>query len=209
MPLPAMLAAAAPYAIPAVSGLVGGYLSNMGGGQSQSPQKGMNQGSFWGGAPAQTQQFSRFKPGQEQLMQGVGQMGQQGLQNTSLDFGPIAQAARARFSSQTLPALAERFAGAGAVGGSGWRNALSSAQAGLETNLAGMEQEFNQGNINQYLQMLQLGLTPSFENIYMSGQPGAGQALAGGLGQSIGPIMKILMDLYSQGKLPGQTAPTT
>ena len=80
-----------------------------------------------------------------------------------------------QFQQQTLPGIAERFAGAGAQGGalssSGFGQALGGAAAGLQTQLAGMKSELQKGSIQdilgQFKSLLGQGLgTQSFSNVY-------------------------------------------
>lgn len=66
------------------------------------------------------------------------------------------------FDQQTVPGLAERFAGAGALSSSGFGQALGSAGANLKTNLAAMKAQRVRQTImdilNQYNQLTQTGL---------------------------------------------------
>lgn len=61
-----------------------------------------------------------------------------------------------QFQNQTLPGIAERFAGAGALSSSGFGQALSSAGSELQGNLAALHQQGGlnaaQGILNQYNQ---------------------------------------------------------
>ena len=67
-----------------------------------------------------------------------------------------------QFQEQTIPQLAERFAGAGALSSSGFGQALGAAGAGLQENLASMRAGNQLGAIQsalgQYLNTAQLGL---------------------------------------------------
>ena len=112
--------------------------------------------------------------------------GQQGLQNPTQGFAPYEQAARRGFETETIPLLAERFGGLNATGSSGYRNALSGAGTNFELGLNQQRQQYGQQNIGNLLQMLQLGLKPSTENIFTPPGQGFGSAAAGGIGTGIG-----------------------
>jgi hypothetical protein len=104
------------------------------------------------------------------------------------------------FNQQTIPGLAERFAGmGGGMGGglssSGFGQALGAAGSNLQTQLAHMKSQLQRQSVNdlfgQYNQMGSQALgTRAFENQY---QPGTGglvgsvlSAAAGGLGSGAG-----------------------
>lgn len=101
---------------------------------------------------------------------------------------------RQEFEQQTIPGLAERFAGMGAMGGglssSGFGQSLGAAGANLQAQLAQMKQQYQRQSINdllgQYNQIANRGLsTRSFENVYDPGTQGqlgfGGQVLNAGL----------------------------
>lgn len=86
-----------------------------------------------------------------------------------------------QFEQQTVPGLAERFAGLGAMGGglssSGFGQALGAAGANLQAQLAQMKQQYQRQSINdllgQYNQLTNRGLnTRAFENVYDPGTQG-------------------------------------
>jgi len=58
------------------------------------------------------------------------------------DFAPIEEAARAGFQQQTVPQLAERFAGQGALKSSGFQGALGGAASDLERKLAALKSQY-------------------------------------------------------------------
>lgn len=104
------------------------------------------------------------------------------------------------FQEQTVPGLAERFAGAGGLSSSGFQQALGGAGAGLSENLAALRSGL-QGQASQ--QALQYAQQP-IQNALQAGQLGIGQstkafapkqqgvwqqimnALAGGAGSALG-----------------------
>lgn len=67
-----------------------------------------------------------------------------------------------QFQEQTLPQIAERFAGAGALGSSGFGQSLGAAGAGLQENLAQMRSQAQMGALQsalgQYQNLASLGL---------------------------------------------------
>ncbi len=133
-------------------------------------------------APTQTQQG-------QQVLQQLLQRGQMGLQNApNGQFGPIREAYEQDYRQNGLPSIAERFAalGEGAGSSSGFRNTMQSAEGNLHQQLAGMEQGFNQQNIQQLLSMLGLGLSPQFETFYQPRQQNWWESLLGPLAQGVG-----------------------
>lgn len=151
----------------------------------------------------QMKQFPTLNPQQQQLLQQIlemtGQGGQLGeayggalsqlqeyLDPTSAAYQRFAQPEINQFEQETVPGLAERFAGAGAMGGglssSGFGQALSSAGGQLQSRLAAMKAGLQQqalGDIlGQYGGMTQQGLgTPSFGYSYQQGSPSLAESL--------------------------------
>lgn len=178
------------------AGLAGGALANYLGGRG-----GESKGNFLTGYPAQTQQFPRFTPQQQSVqnqalqqvlsyLQGGGQAGQQSGLFGNFNFAPIANQARTRFQTDTIPSLAERFTSMGTGGSqrsSAFQSALGRAGSDLEQGLASLESKYNLaqgGQNNQLLQLLlSLGMQPSFESAYTPAQPGLAQSVAPALGQ--------------------------
>ena len=107
-------------------------------------------------------------------MQLLQQLGIQGLQNPYGGFEPIEQQARNNFNQQTIPSIAERFTAGtnGATSSPSFASQLGQAGAGLESDLAAMKAGYGQQNIQQILQLLQLGLRPQLENVNVNGSPG-------------------------------------
>jgi hypothetical protein len=114
-------------------------------------------------------------------------------------FNRFEQPYLRQFNEQTVPGLAERFAGAGAMGGglssSGFGQALSSAGAGLSDSLAALRAQLQGGAANQamgqYNQTASMGLGANpFGYERLQGSPGVlGQALGIGLGGGLGNWM--------------------
>ena len=137
-------------------------------------------GSFFGGLsdfflgqPNQVHQLPTQTTQGANVLQQLLSMGSQGFKNPYAGFEPIAQQARNNFSQQTVPLLAERFTGiGGGLSSPAFASQLGQAGAGLNANLAAQQSQYGMQNINQLLQMLQLGLTPQFQNFETKGQGG-------------------------------------
>jgi len=167
--LPALLAAA-PYAIPAATAGIGALASLFG-----KKQK------------AQTTQLPTLTPQQQAWQSQSGQMAMQGLQDPTAGFDPIAQQARSRFQTQTLPSLAERFTsfGQGGQRSSDFMGAMAGAGADLDEGLAAQQSQYGLQNRGLLQQLLGMSMQPSFENIYQPEQMGGMQRFGANLlGQS-------------------------
>ncbi len=113
-----------------------------------------------------------------------------------------------QFEQQTVPMLAERFAGAGAMGGglssSGFGQSLSSAGANLQTNLAqmksGMQNQAIQSLIQQYNQLISSGTSPDLFAYGIEGGGGGG-GTGGGMGGGQG--FEQLLNMISSQKAGG------
>lgn len=142
-----------------------------------------NFGQFLFGKPGGVSQVQRFSPEQQSIFSQLSNMGLQGLQNPTMGFEPIRQRAISQFNQQTIPGLAERFTGTGgALSSPAFASQLGQAGAGLSEGLASLESQYGLQNQSQLMQLLGLGLTPQFENIYQQAQPGLfqhGAQLAG------------------------------
>lgn len=146
-------------------------------------------GNFLTGYGATTEQLPLRDPWGVQLQQWIGNQGQQTLgQNQPFNFAPIRQQAENRFRTETVPSIADRFLGMGNTrNSSGFQHALGSAASDLQTNLAGLQAQYDYQSHNQQqqnaLQMLGMGLAPSYENIYTPASSG----VLGGLLQGASP----------------------
>lgn len=111
-----------------------------------------------------------------------------------LSSNPEAMAAfeapyKRQFEQETVPSIAERFAGMGSFGsGSGSGQNMAMAQAGreLSENLAALRGNLQQNALQQLQGYMQQGFTPAFENVYKPPSQGILQGAAGGIGQGIG-----------------------
>lgn len=165
-------------------GILGGFSGLLN--QPQQPQRRNNviggQGNPLTGYGSTTEQLPRFSPEQQSALS---QLLQQGLSNA--DFSNIEKQARTQFQTQTVPSIAERFAGlsSGPAGSSRFRGALGAAGAGLEQNLAALRSQYG-------LQQLGLGLQPTFENIYTPRSEG----LLGPVLQAFGSALPSVASYY-------------
>jgi hypothetical protein len=159
--------------VPGIGTAIGAGLGAIGGGIG---------GLFGGGKKGGVQQAKVVNPEQENILKYLLQQGQQGLQNPSAGFAPIAQQARNQFNQQTIPSLAERFSSMGnnSISSPAFASELGQAGAGLEEALAAMQSQYGIKNQEHALSLLALGLSPSFENFYQKSQPGFGENLFSG-----------------------------
>ena len=199
--IPALLMQLLPSLISA-GGMMGAAginsMGNKGGGSMGGMQQqqrggipGIRTQDLGGNKNPQLAQVPTQTPQGQQALQMLLSQGMQGIQGMPKpQFGPIREAYEQDFKQNGLPSIAERFAalGEGAGSSSGFRNTMQSAEANMHTQLAGMEQQFNQQNLSQLMQMLGLGLTPQHETFYQPRQPQWWEGLLGGLGQGIGAL---------------------
>lgn len=136
---------------------------------------------FWNwlqGNPELFQQIPKYSPNVMQGLESIFEQGLSGLQNPQAGFEPIANQARNRFATQTVPGLAERFT---AMGGgqrsSAFQSSVGQAGSDLERNLAALGSQYGMQNRQGLLDQLKLGLTPSFETIHRPRQGGFLQGL--------------------------------
>ena len=161
-----------------------------GGGSSQQFQSGGLRGYNINPKQSQLLQAPTQTAQGQQTLQALLSQGLQGMQNMPApQFGPIKQAYEQNYRQNVMPSIAERFAGLGgegAAGSSAFKASMLGAENQLQTQLAGMEQGFNQQNMGQLLQMLGLGLQPQFENIYAPRQQNWWESLLGPLVGGVG-----------------------
>lgn len=151
------------------------------------PNQLVNQQLQGGGQLAQLPLYSSGNQGGiEDILGQLRGMGIQGLQNPTQGFDPIEKSARRGFEQDTIPLLAQRAASLGSTNSSGYRNSLTRAGTNFDLGLNAQRAQFGQQNIGQLLQMLQLGLKPSTENIFSPQGQGFGSSIAGGLGAGLG-----------------------
>jgi hypothetical protein len=140
---------------------------------------------FFLGKDPQFLQFSPYTQNQMSALQQLLQMGLGGMQQQNFSFDPIEQRARTMFQEQTIPSLAERFAGLGGLRSSAFQTSLGRQASDLESQLAGMRSQYNMNLLPFYQNLATIGLTPQYESIYAPGGPGAVHAAARGIGSLI------------------------
>lgn len=176
-------------------------------------------GGLFGGKGDKLKKIKNFDPGQQkffdqykqQAMQSQGGMQDvMGLLQSMLDpnsdfFQNFENQQMNQFNEQTLPNIAERFAGGGALSSSGFGQALGGAASGLQSNLAagksGMIMQALQQLLQQYNQQANtvLGAKP-FDYINKQGGGGFGGGLAQSLsGLPFGDIFKSLSGGFGGG----------
>ena len=166
--------------------------------------------SFFTGTPGRNEQLSTLSPQQQQLFQQLlqaisgpgagGAFGQAGdyyrnlLSDNPEDFNAFAAPELRRFREQTIPGLAEQFAGmgSGALSSSGFRNAAVGAGTDLSERLGALRAQLRQQGASGLMGLGGQGFQPTVENVYRQGQPGLvdaiGPALGGLAGSILGPI---------------------
>lgn len=171
-------------------------------------------GSFLFGSKDKTKQLPTLTPQQQQTLSTVlsqlGLMGGPGgnyagaqnylgqmISGSPEAYQRFAAPYQTQFQEQTLPGIAERFAGlggglgGGALSSSGFGQALGGAANQFQSNLAGLYAQLQQQAagqaLGQYNQLANLGLgTRGFENIYQPGSTGLFGGAASGLSQGLG-----------------------
>ena len=137
-------------------------------------------------------QMPNFRPQQQNALDQMLQQALMGMQNLpTANFGDVKKMYEQNFQQQTVPGIAERFSslGAGSQRSSAFEQALGTAGAGMNTQLAGMQQMFNQqqrgDEVNRLMQMLQLGVAPQYQYMQEPAQTSSMQTLMGTLGPSL------------------------
>jgi hypothetical protein len=148
--------------VPGQQGFGGG--ANTGGGQPAS--------SFWWGKQASNEQVPRFTPGQYGYIESALEQ----LNKNPADFGPIAQNEIRRFHEDILPRIAEQHFGPQSQSnfGSRYPELLGRAGAGLASDLASKQQQFN---MEREARLQNVALQPTFDTIRHKAQPGFAQTL--------------------------------
>lgn len=130
-----------------------------------------------------------FDEDQLSAMKNLLQTSMQGIQGTNLDFAPIAAQAREQFQQKTIPSIAERFTEMGGQSSSVFPQQLGEQAAGLESNLAALESQYNLNKVGALSGLLSTGLTPRYDTVFSPAaprQPAWWERALGGLGQGLG-----------------------
>jgi len=160
-----------------------------GGDNLQDGMEGYNRVSTFD--PQQQRLFGQAAQGlggiQPQIMEYLQQLLQGGGESEKAFAAPYER----QFREQTVPALAERFAGQGALSSSGFQQSLGQAGAGLSENLAALREGQRSQAISPIMQMIQ-SLLGQQTQAFFPKQQGFGQqlltGLAPGIGQGVGAI---------------------
>lgn len=160
--------------------------------------------SFWMGTPESFEQRSTLNPQQQnlfsQLIKATQSQGAGGafgdaadyyrglLGNDSEDMDAFAAPELRRFNQETIPGLAEQFAGMGSGGlsSSGFRNAAVNAGSDLTERLAAMRASLRQNAASGLQQLGQQGLQNVSQNVYRPRQPGFLESAAPAFGTAVG-----------------------
>lgn len=115
--------------------------------------------------PEGQQAISRFSPEQRQALNEALKSGRSRIDNPSQGFEPIRQNALNTFNQQIVPGLAHRFSTSGdnALSSPVFHSQLSGAGANLTSDLAALEAQFGQKNIELGQRELGLGLSPQYD----------------------------------------------
>lgn len=113
------------------------------------------------------------------------------LGNDSKDFDMFAAPEMRRYREQTIPDLAEQFAGMGSgnLGSSGFQNSAVSSGTDLAERLGSIRAQLRQQGAQGLQNIGQMGLQPYMQNIYRPSQQGALPGIVGGLSQGIGTAL--------------------
>jgi hypothetical protein len=151
---------------------------------------------------------------QNALQNQGGQQQAMGLLQSMLDpnsefFKNYENQAMNQFNEQTLPNIAERFAGGGALSSSGFGQALGGAASGLQSDLSAQKSNM----IMQALQQL-LGQYNTQAQTVLGAQPfdlqDQGAGFSGGFAQGMGNLpWQDIMKMFSGGGSGGNQFPLT
>ena len=151
---------------------------------------------FFLGKPERNQTFSNLSGGSQNLLnQLTGQLGgatTMGIEHLlrMLSGSPESQEAFQRpqmrqFQEEIIPQLAEGFGGMGAGSSSGAQQTFARAGERLQENLASQQGQSQQQAMNNLMQLLGLGLSPTQQNVIRPETHG----FLGGLGQGAGGFL--------------------
>lgn len=157
--------------------------------------------TFFTGTPSSFDQISTQAPGQQalskqlsQFMGGGGGLGQLQQYYKDLmgggagDFEAFAAPEMRRFQQETVPGLAEQFAGmgSGALGSSGFEKSLGGAGADLGERLAQLRASLRQSSAQGLQNLYGQGMGQQVENVFRPRTPGLLETGIGALGSAAG-----------------------
>lgn len=132
---------------------------------------------FLGNKKDKVTQYPTLSPEQQAFQDKI--LGMLGGQLGEENFETFAAPYRREFEEQTIPGIAERFGGLGALSSSGFQQSLGQAGAGLNEKLAALQQSLKQQKFQQLLPF-------AFQNRFHTDVQGGGQNW---LAELLGPIL--------------------
>ena len=135
--------------------------------------------------------LSSLTPQQVGRAETAGQLGLSQIQNPYQGFEPIAKRAQSMFQQQTLPSIAERFTSLGsgsALSSPAFASQVGSAGADLSETLAALMSEYGLRQQGLGQNLLGMGQSPQFENVYTAGGPSFLSNLFGGMSGGLGAL---------------------
>ena len=147
------------------------------------------------GIPSRVELFSQLSPQQQQLQSqltgaamGQGRSGPYGqsasyyqdLMGGNNTYNALAAPEMRQFNEETMPGIAEQFAGMGAGGsfGGNFQNATAQAGVGLAERLASMRAGLRQQGAQGMMGMGQQALSPHMQNVQFPRTPGLFEILS-------------------------------
>ena len=155
-----------------------------------------NKNEFLFGKKGKSKQLKTTNPMQDDLLQmisdaltsGEGPLADLfgGFNQEQFDKG-VTDPALKNFQEKILPMLQEKFIAGGAVGGSGQRQGFEQAGTDLQSKLAELMYQAQQGQKQNQVQGVNSVLGKNtFENLYKPGTQGAVQGFLQGVGEGVG-----------------------
>ncbi len=123
-------------------------------------------GTFFLGQQEKFNQTPTVTPGQAGGIDALLNMGLYNQNNPYEGYQPLEEEAIRQFKTETIPGLAENFAGADALNSSGFQGALGSAGAGLQSMLAAQKAKYGQNQQEFGLRQADQGLRSQFDTNY-------------------------------------------
>ena len=141
--------------------------------------------TYFKGKPASQELINLgYNPQQQQLFSQLGQMGMQGLQDPTKGFEPIQQETMRQFNQDVMPSIMSRIGALGGGHSSSYGQAGTQAGQDLMTRLNAQKAQFGQNNIQNYMNMIQQGLTRQNETMYHPRQQGFGERIGRQFGEN-------------------------
>ena len=154
------------------------------------------------GTPSRVDQINQLSPGQNQVQNQLnsaamgqpssGAFGQasnyyQDLLSGNDNYNAMAAPEMRQFNEETMPGLAEQFAGMGAGGsfGGSFRSATAQAGAGLAERLASMRAGLRQQGAQGMMNIGQQSLVPHMQNMQVPSTPGMAHGLVNMAGSAL------------------------